>query len=118
MRIVTHMQHMRGEYLSAGKATAPVKELENISRTFLRCQDARLRWAGSALLMDTVGGLDIGNRHMLQFFDALIIAVSARAGATVLLSEDMQDRLEMAGLRVVDRFVAGNEGVIWEVLRG
>jgi predicted nucleic acid-binding protein len=48
----------------------------------------------------------------LQYFDALIITVAARAGATMLLSEDMQDGLEAAGLRVVNPFVAGNAGVI------
>jgi predicted nucleic acid-binding protein len=44
----------------------------------------------------------------LQYFDALIIAVAARAGAKMLLSEDMQDGLEVAGLRVVNPFVEAN----------
>jgi predicted nucleic acid-binding protein len=48
----------------------------------------------------------------LQYFDALIITVAARAGATMLLSEDMQDGLEVDGLRVVNPFVAGNDGMI------
>jgi predicted nucleic acid-binding protein len=51
----------------------------------------------------------LSERHNLQYFDALIIAVSARAGATMLLSEDMQDGLVVDGLRVVNPFVAENE---------
>ena len=56
------------------------------------------------------------HRYKIQYFDALIITVAARAGATILLSEDMQDGLEVAGLRVVNPFVVGNEGVIAEML--
>jgi predicted nucleic acid-binding protein len=48
----------------------------------------------------------------LQYFDALIIAVAARAGATMLLSEDMQDGLEVGGLRVINPFVAANDGAL------
>jgi predicted nucleic acid-binding protein len=50
--------------------------------------------------------------HSLQYFDALIITVAARAGATMLLSEDMQDGLEVDGLRVVNPFAAGNVAVL------
>ena len=52
-------------------------------------------------------------KHKLQYFDALIITVAARAGATVLLSEDMHDGLEIEGLRVANPFVAGNAGLLW-----
>jgi predicted nucleic acid-binding protein len=51
-------------------------------------------------------------KHNLQFFDALIIAVSARVGATILLSEDMRDGLEVDGLRVVNPFAPGNDGFL------
>jgi predicted nucleic acid-binding protein len=51
----------------------------------------------------------LSDKHNLQYFDALIITVAARAGATMLLSEDMQDGLEVAELRVVNPFLAGNE---------
>lgn len=50
--------------------------------------------------------------YNLQYFDALILAVSARAGATMLLSEDMQDGLEVGGLRIVNPFLAANDGLI------
>jgi predicted nucleic acid-binding protein len=66
------------------------------------------------LIDDYLAASQLADDHMLQYFDALIIAVAARAGATMLLSEDMQDGLEVAGLRVVNPFLAGNEGVIDE----
>ena len=50
-------------------------------------------------------------RIQLAYFDALIITIAARAGATLLLSEDMQDGLEVDGLRVVNPFVAAN--AVW-----
>jgi predicted nucleic acid-binding protein len=48
----------------------------------------------------------------LQFFDALIVAVARRAGATLLLSEDMHDGLEIDGLRIINPFVAANDALI------
>lgn len=52
------------------------------------------------------------HRYRIQYFDALIITVAARAGAKLLLSEDMQDGLEIGGLRIVSPFVAANESAI------
>jgi predicted nucleic acid-binding protein len=57
---------------------------------------------------DLLEGLALSERHNLQFFDALIVTISARAGATVLFSEDMQDGLEVAGLRVLNPFQRAN----------
>lgn len=48
----------------------------------------------------------------LQFFDALIAAIAARAGATMLLSEDMHDGLQLEGLRIVNPFAAANEALL------
>jgi predicted nucleic acid-binding protein len=44
----------------------------------------------------------------LQFFDALIATVARNAGATVLLSEDMQDGLKLDGLTVLNPFNPAN----------
>jgi predicted nucleic acid-binding protein len=54
----------------------------------------------------------LSERFDLQYFDALIIAISTRAGATLLLSEDMQDGLAVDGLRIVNPFEARNEGLL------
>jgi predicted nucleic acid-binding protein len=67
---------------------------------------------------DLVSAAKLLENYNLQYFDALIITVATRAGATMLLSEDMQDGLEVAGLRVVNPFLVGNEEVIEGALRG
>lgn len=51
----------------------------------------------------------IAERFKMQYFDALIIAVASRTGATMLLSEDMHDGVEIAGLKIVNPFAAANE---------
>ncbi len=61
---------------------------------------------------DLINAARLAGSHGLQFFDALIATVSARAGATILLSEDMHDGLEVSGLRIVNPFVAGNNALL------
>lgn len=58
----------------------------------------------------------LADRYKLQYFDALIIAVARRAGATMLLSEDMQDGLDADGLRIVNPFAPANDAVLREAL--
>ncbi len=53
-----------------------------------------------------LAALDLATEHQLQFWDALIIAVSAEAGCDMLLSEDMQDGFTWRGLAVVNPFAA------------
>jgi predicted nucleic acid-binding protein len=60
-------------------------------------------------LSDILMASTISAQFNLQYFDALIITVAARAGATMLLSEDMQDGLEVDGLRIVNPFEPANE---------
>ncbi len=47
-----------------------------------------------------------------QFFDAVIVAVARRSGASIFLSEDMHDGLEIDGLRIVNPFIAANEALL------
>jgi predicted nucleic acid-binding protein len=54
----------------------------------------------------------LSDKHNLQYFDALIITVAARAGATMLLSEDMQDGLEVDGIRIINPFSTANETLL------
>lgn len=70
----------------------------------------------AAGLDDYLQASAISERFNLQYFDALILAISRRAGATVLLSEDMQDGLSVDGLHVVNPFVVGNQSLIDAVL--
>ncbi len=61
---------------------------------------------------DLVNAQQLIARFNLQFFDALIITVVARAGATILLSEDMHDGLVIDGLTIVNPFEPANESVL------
>ena len=57
---------------------------------------------------DYLTASQLSDEYMLQYFDALIITVAARAGAKLLLSEDMQDGLELDGIRIINPFAAAN----------
>jgi predicted nucleic acid-binding protein len=61
---------------------------------------------------DLEQAVDLSQAFNLQYFDALIITVALRAGATILLSEDMRDGLEVDGLRVVNPFSSENETLL------
>lgn len=61
---------------------------------------------------DLVEAFDLANTKMLQYFDALIITVAKRAGANILLSEDMHDGLEVEGLKIVNPFASANETLL------
>jgi predicted nucleic acid-binding protein len=43
-------------------------------------------------------------RHTLSFWDALIVEAARRAGAARLLTEDLQDGREIAGVRITNPF--------------
>ena len=59
----------------------------------------------------------VARRYKLQFFDALIVVVAARAGASILLSEDMQDGLEIEELRIINPFNPANHDAIERLLQ-
>lgn len=54
----------------------------------------------------------LAEQMTLSYFDALILTVAQRNGATIFLSEDMHDGLEIDGLRIVNPFVAANEALL------
>ncbi len=62
-----------------------------------------LEIADSSTMVMT-SALDLVVDHRLQFWDALILSASAEAGATLLLSEDMQDGFVRRGLTVVNPY--------------
>ncbi len=66
----------------------------------------------AAIADDYLAASLLADGYRLQYFDALIITVASRAGATMLLSEDMHDGLEVNGLRVVNPFVPRNDAVL------
>ena len=90
--------------------TAPADAVEQIEEY---CRLFRVPQTHEA---DLVNATRLSVAHKLQYFDALIIAVAARAGATMLLSEDMHDGLEIEGLRVVNPFASANETLLANLL--
>ncbi len=65
---------------------------------------------------DLTNGALLSAQHHLQFFDAVILTVARRAGATVLLSEDMHDGLVVDGLTILNPFNAANETLLADLL--
>jgi predicted nucleic acid-binding protein len=65
--------------------------------------------APTTTFIDMAQAGDRAKAFNLQYFDALIIAISTRAGATMLLSED---GLDVDGIKVVNPFIAANETVL------
>jgi predicted nucleic acid-binding protein len=89
------------------------KKIIDVAELTPRIQLWMQAFAGApAIFEDYMSAAVLSKHSNLQYFDALIIAVAARAGATILLSEDMHDGLKVGGLRVVNPFAAGNDGVI------
>ena len=89
------------------------KQIANASELALRVELWMTALTGSpAIFEDYLSAAALSQRHNLQYFDALIIEVARRAGATLLLSEDMQDGLEVDGLRIVNPFAAANEALL------
>jgi predicted nucleic acid-binding protein len=69
-------------------------------------------------LDDQIDAASLSANNQLQFFDALIISVAARAGAKILLSEDMHNGLRLAGLTILNPFDPANETTIAAALAG
>jgi predicted nucleic acid-binding protein len=54
----------------------------------------------------------------MQFWDCVVCVASAEAGATVLITEDMQDGRTLGGLRLINPFAAANAETIEALWRG
>jgi predicted nucleic acid-binding protein len=53
---------------------------------------------------DILAAIDLHRLHSFSFWDALILRAAKQAGCSVLFSEDMQDRREIDGVRIVNPF--------------
>jgi predicted nucleic acid-binding protein len=56
----------------------------------------------SLIMADALG---LVNSHQFQVWDAVIWSAARAAGATVFLSEDLQDGMSLDGMRVVNPFL-------------
>ena len=63
-----------------------------------------------------VAASDLARTHGMQLWDCVVCTASARAGAKLLLTEDMQDGRILDGLRLLNPFAASNAGVIETLL--
>jgi predicted nucleic acid-binding protein len=89
------------------------KAVMPFERAIARVQDYALLFdTPVTTLSDVADAGQLSIRHKLQFFDAVIVAVAIRAGATLLLSEDMHDGLVIDGLTIVNPFAPANESVL------
>lgn len=48
----------------------------------------------------------LAQQAMLSFWDALVVVAAARTGADVLYTEDLNDRQEILGVRIINPFTA------------
>ena len=55
-------------------------------------------------LADILGAIDLHRLHGFSLWDALVVRSAKQSGCTVLFSEDMQDRREIDGMRIVNPF--------------
>jgi predicted nucleic acid-binding protein len=55
-------------------------------------------------------------KHRLAFWDAMLWGAAQRAGVRHLLTEDLQDGFELAGVRFVNPFEVANNRLIDEIL--
>jgi predicted nucleic acid-binding protein len=65
---------------------------------------------------DLSAALDAVKNHRLAFWDAMLWAAAQRAGVCHLVTEDLQDGFELAGVRFVNPFDAANTPLIDEIL--
>jgi predicted nucleic acid-binding protein len=101
--------HVYGEFLNVCRRKLKIPP---IAATEQVVDYALLFQSPATSLEDLTEAAHLSSRFTLQYFDALIIAVATRAGATMLLSEDMHDGLVIDALTVVNPFVAGNAALI------
>ena len=65
---------------------------------------------------DLSAALDAVKNHRLAFWDAVLWGAAQGAGVRHLLTEDLQDGFELAGVRFVNPFEAANNRLIDEIL--
>ncbi|CAN5378212.1 PIN domain-containing protein [soil metagenome] len=62
------------------------------------------------------GACELISRHGMQVWDAIILSASSQGGASVLLSEDMQDSFHWRGVTIANPFAARPSGIIQDIL--
>ena len=60
--------------------------------------------------------IELATTHRMQIFDAIILSAASAGGASVLLSEDMQDGFRWRGVTVANPFAAEPSPLIRKIL--
>lgn len=114
---------------AAGRALLPLQALTEFYA--VACRKQRVAAERAAVFVDTWGdvfpvreasfadvadAMRVHRQHGIGFWDGMIWAVSRRAGARLLLSEDLQDGRELEGVRIMNPFKPANMAEIVDVL--
>lgn len=98
-----------GEYLNVARRNAGINLVDAVARIEVIMEVYRCE---PSIASDFLMAVDVSARFNLAYFDSLIVTVAQRAGAVLLLSEDMHDGLEIDGLKIVNPFLAANDTVL------
>jgi predicted nucleic acid-binding protein len=98
-----------GEYLNVARRHPEIDLADAVARIEVimdvhRCEPSTAQ--------DFLAAVEVSARFNLAYFDAVIVTVARRAGAALLMSEDMHDGLEVDGLRIVNPFVKTNNTLL------
>ena len=106
-------QQVIGEFLNVGRKTAQLDQrlLRRIAAGL--CGVFPILPTRRETLFDA---FDLAERHVLQFWDAVIVAVCGTNDVTALLTEDMNDGQVVAGVTILNPFRADNEARITSLL--
>jgi predicted nucleic acid-binding protein len=95
------------EFVNVTRAKASLAQ--GVAQAKLYEQDYRT----PATTVDVVlAAANLVSAHRLQMRDAIIVAASAKAGASHLFSEDMQDGRTVGGVRLVNPFDPANNALV------
>lgn len=98
-----------GEFLNVCKRKLSIAPLDAVSQV----QDyLDVFECPQTTATDVTEAAMLAEQMRLSYFDALILTVARSNGATIFLSEDMHDGLEIDGLRIVNPFVAANDALL------
>ncbi len=98
-----------GEFLNVCKSKLKIAPLDAIGQV----QDyLEVFECPQTTVSDVTDAAMLAEQMKLSYFDALILTVVRRSGASIFLSEDMHDGLEIDGLRIVNPFASGNGALL------
>lgn len=101
-----------GEFLRVVQRKAPAALPEAIRQAGLY----RATFLTPSTTDETIAeAVELALARRLQLWDAVICIAASRAGALVLLSEDLQDGGTIAGLRVINPFEPTNQRLITDL---